>query len=87
MRLAPSGIPPHKSARGIRFTMLSGPHFVPVLIAYAALDGIEGPSTEAADHVARFARHRNRFEQIANEKYTRGQIEDDGSIAVRPDDV
>jgi uncharacterized protein DUF1488 len=87
MRLASTGLPAHTSARGIRFAMLNGPHFVHILVTYAALDGIEGQNKEVADYVARFAGRRDSLEQIANDKYARGQIEDDGSIAVRPGDV
>ena len=87
MSLAPTGYPAHKSIRGIHFTMRNGPQFVHVMVTYAALDHVEAPAAAGGDHVARFTRHRDRFEQVANIKFARGQVEDVGSITVLPGDL
>ena len=87
MSLAPTGYPAHKSIRGVHFTMLNGPQLVYVVVTYAALDGVEAPAATAGDYVARFTRHRDRFEQIANSKFARGQVEDVGSVTVLPGDL
>ena len=86
MDLSPTGYPAHKSIRGVHFTMLSGPQLVYVFVTYAALDGVEALAA-GGDYVARFTRHRDRFEQIANSKFARGQVEDVGSITVLPGDL
>ena len=86
MSLAPTGYPAHKSIRGIHFTMRNGPQFVHVMVTYAALDHVEAPAA-AGDYIARFTRHRDRFEQVANSKFARGQVEDVGSITVLPGDL
>ena len=87
MGLAPTGYPAHKSIRGVHFTMLNGPQFVYVLVTYAALDRVEALAAGGGDYVARFTRHRDRFEQIANSKFARGKVEDVGSITVLPGDL
>jgi hypothetical protein len=88
MRLAPTGYPPHKTVRGIRFAMRSDALFVHVLVTYAALESVEQRAASNGDNVwSQLAKHRDRFEQIANRKYACRQIEDDGSIAVHPADV
>jgi hypothetical protein len=86
MGLAPTGYPAHKSIRGVHFPMLNGPQFVYVLVTYATLDRVEALAA-GGDYVARFTRHRDRFEQIANSKFARGQVEDVGSIKVLPGDL
>jgi hypothetical protein len=88
MDISPTGYPAHKSIRGVHFPMLNGPQFVYVLVTYATLDHVEAPAA-AGDYVARFIimRHRDRFEQIANSKFARGQVEDVGSIKVLPGDL
>jgi len=86
-RLAPTGYPAHKSVRGIRFTLQNGPQLVDVLVTYAALDELEVPAEGGGDHYARFAKHRDRFEKVANHKYIRGAVEPDGSIELLPGDL
>jgi hypothetical protein len=86
MGLAPTGYPAHKSIRGIHLTMRNGSQFVHVMVTYAALDHVEAPAA-AGDYIARFTRHRDRFEQVANSKFARGQVEDAGSITVLPGDL
>ena len=87
MDLSPTGYPANKSIRGVHFTMLNGPQFVYVSVTYATLDHVEAPAAAGGDYVARFTRHRDRFEQIANSKFARGQVEDVGSIKVLPGDL
>jgi hypothetical protein len=88
MHLIPTGYPPHKTVRGIRFAMRSDALFVHVLVTYAALESVEQRADGNDDNVwSRFAMHRGKFEQIANRKYAGRQIEDDGSIALQPSDV
>jgi hypothetical protein len=86
MDLSPTGFPAHKSIRGVHFTMRDGPQLIYVSVTYAAIDHVEAPAA-AGDYVARFTRHRDRFEQIANSKFARGQMEDVGSIKVLPGDL
>jgi hypothetical protein len=62
MGLAPTGYPAHKSIRGVHFTMLNRPQFVYVLVTYAALDRVEALAA-GGDYVARFTRHRDRFDR------------------------
>jgi len=57
------------------------------LVTHAALDRIEKPADGDDGSVARFAKHRGRFEQVANDKYVRGDVEASGSIAVLPGDL
>ena len=66
--------------------MRNGTQFVHVMVTYAALDHVEAPAA-AGDYIARFTRHRDRFGQIANSKFARGQVEDAGSITVLPGDL
>ena len=88
MGLTPTGYPPHKTVRGIRFAMRSDALLVHVLVTYAALESVEQRAASNGDNVwSQFAKHRDRFEQIANRKYAGRQIEDDGSIAVQSADV
>jgi hypothetical protein len=57
---------------------------VDILVTHAALDRMEVPAGD--DYLARFDKHRASFERVANDKYARGEIEDDGSIALLPGD-
>jgi len=58
-----------------------------VRIYGGALDRIEAPGAGNSNYLARFAKHRESFERIANEKFIRNAIEEDGSIAVLAGDV
>jgi hypothetical protein len=60
---------------------------VHILVTHAALDRIEKPAAGDDGYVARFAKHRVRFEQVANDKFVRGDVEPSGSIAVLPGDL
>ncbi len=61
--------------------------FVPVLVAYAALQVIEWSPPGSGDYLTRFEKHRDQIERIANGKHQGGQVEEDGSIVVLRHDV
>jgi hypothetical protein len=67
--------------------MLDLGEIVHVLVTHAALDRTEDPAVSGGDYLARFAKHRDRFEQVVNAKYIRGAVEPDGSIEVLPGDL
>ena len=79
--------PAHETIRGVRFAMSDGVTLVTVLVAHAALQTIEWSPPGSGDYLARFKKHRDRLEQIASMKHGRGQIEEDGSIAVQKGDL
>jgi Protein of unknown function (DUF1488) len=86
-RLLPIGYPTNVTIRGVRFAMLDHlGSIVDVLVTHAALDRMEVPALDGGDYLARFAKHRESFERVANDKFVRGEAEDDGSIAVLPGD-
>jgi Protein of unknown function (DUF1488) len=87
MHLVPIAYPAHASIRGVQFAMLDLGMLVHILVTHAALDRIEEPTAGDEGHVARFAKHRGRFEQVASDKYARGDFEPSGSIAVHPGDL
>jgi hypothetical protein len=67
--------------------MPMGDTFVPVLVAYAALQVIEWSPPGSGDYLTRFEKHRDQIERIANGKHQGGQVEGDGSIIVQRHDV
>ena len=83
----PIAYPANVSVRGVRFAMLDQGQLVDVLVTHAALDRMEPPSVGNTDYLARFSKHRESFERIANDKFVRKVIEVDGSIAVIVGDV
>ena len=60
---------------------------VELLVTHAALDRIEIPKESGDDYLARFDKHRDSFERVADDKFVRGKIEDDGSIALLASDL
>jgi hypothetical protein len=62
--------------------MLHGPTFIPVLVTHDAVDDIEPASPGQGGQLARFNKHRDRFEQAASAKHQRGQFEDGGLVIV-----
>lgn len=87
MHLLPIAYPAHASIRGVQFAMLDLGMLVHILVTHAALDRVEKPTDGDVGYMARFAKHRVRFEQVANDKYVRGDVEASGSIAVHPGDL
>jgi Protein of unknown function (DUF1488) len=83
-RLVAIAYPANVTIRGIRFAMLDLGDLVDILVTHAALDRMEVSTGD--DYLARFDKHRASFERVANDKYARGEIEDDGSIALLPGD-
>ena len=83
----PIAYPANVSVRGVRFAMLDQGQIVDVLVTHAALDRMEPPSVGSSDYLARFAKHRETFERVANYKFIRNAIEANGSIAVLAGDV
>jgi hypothetical protein len=87
-RLLSTGYPANVTIRGVRFAMLDQLRgIVEVLVTHAALDRIEAHADGRADYLGRFEKHRERFERVVNDKFARGEIEDDGSVAVLPRDL
>lgn len=85
--LSPFGNPAWDTIRGVRFTMLHGPTFVPVLVTHDALDDVEKATAGDGGMLARFNKHRDRFELAASAKHQRGQFEEDGLVIVDVADV
>ena len=86
-RILPMAYPANVAVRGIRFAMMDQGHLVEILVTHGALDRMEPPSDGSTDYLARFAKHRESFERLANEKFIRNAIEENGSIAVLAGDV
>jgi hypothetical protein len=86
-RILPVAYPANVTVRGVRFAMMDQGQLIDVLVTHAALDRIEAPSVSGGDYLARFAKHRETFERVANDKFIRNAVEDDGSIAVLAGDV
>jgi hypothetical protein len=60
---------------------------VTILVTHAALDGIEAPGPASGTYLARFEKHRDKFEQIASSKHQRGQVEMSGAVLVDAGDL
>ena len=86
-RILPIAYPANVSVRGVRFAMLDLGDVIEILVTHGALDRMEPPGGSSNDYLARFAKHRESFERLANEKFIRNAIEEDGSIAVLAGDV
>ena len=86
-RLLPIAFPANVTVRGVRFAMLDLGQLIEILVTHGALDRIEAPGAGNSNYLARFAKHRESFERLANEKFIRNAIEEDGSIAVLAGDV
>jgi len=84
--LSPVALPPHKTVRGVQFAMLDGTALVIILVSQAALLAIERSPAGTGDYLTRFQKHRSAFEEIASNKHTRGQIEENGSIIIQQGD-
>ena len=86
-RILPVAYPANVTVRGVRFAMMDQGQLIDVLVTHPALDRVEPPSASGSDYLARFAKHRETFERVANDKFIRNAVEDDGSIAVLAGDV
>ena len=85
--LSSVGNPPRDTPRGVRFAMLYGPTFIPILVTHDALDDIERLPAEAGGHLACFNKHREAIEQAASTKHQRGQLEEGGAVIVQLGDL
>ena len=85
--ILPVAYPANVTVRGVRFAMMDQGQLIDILVTHGALDRMEPPIGGGGDYLARFAKHRESFERIANDKFGRGATEADGSIAVRAGDV
>jgi len=86
-RIQPMAYPANVTVRGVRFAMMDQGHLIEILVTHGALDRMEPPSAGCSDYLGRFAKHRESFERIANNKFIRNAIEENGSIAVLAGDV
>jgi uncharacterized protein DUF1488 len=82
MSLSSVGNPAWQSIRGVRFSMLNGPTLVPVLVTHDAVDEVEPTTPGDGGPLARFNKHRDKFELAASSKHQRGQFEEDGLVIV-----
>ena len=87
MSLSPISNPANETIRGVRFSMLSGAGLVTVLVTHAALDEIEASRPHADSYIGRFEKYRDKFEQIANSKHQRGQVELTGAVILHAGDL
>jgi len=71
---------------GVVFLMRDGTETVSVLVSLHALEDIDPPA-HSGEHLARFNEYRKQFEQIASDKFDRGQVERDGSVCIRGRDL
>jgi len=71
---------------GVLFTMYDGGRTISVLVSRHALEDIDRPQHGDA-HLQRFNEYRIQFEQIASDKYDRGQLEQDGTVCIRGRDL
>jgi hypothetical protein len=86
-RILPMAYPANVTVRGVRLAMMDQGQLIDVLVTHAALDRIEPPRVSGGDYLSRFAKHRESFERIANDKFIRNAVEENGSIAVLAGDV
>jgi hypothetical protein len=87
MSLSSFGNPAWDTIRGVRFAMRNGPMLVAVLVTHDAVDDVEKAAAGDGGQLARFNKHRDRFEQVASAKHQRGQLEEDGLVIVDVADV
>jgi hypothetical protein len=82
MTLSSVGNPAWDTIRGVRFAMLYGSTLVAVLVTHDAVDDVEPATAAESGQLARFNKHRDRFELAASAKHQRGQLEEDGLVIV-----
>jgi hypothetical protein len=82
MTLSSVGNPAWDTIRGVRFAMLYGSTLVAVLVTRDAVDDVEPATPGDGGPLARFNKHRDKFELAASAKHQRGQFEEDGLVIV-----
>jgi hypothetical protein len=85
--LSSVGNPAWQSIRGVRFAMRNGPTLVAILVTHDAVDDVEKATAGDGGLLARFSKHRDRFELAASAKHQRGKFEEDGLVIVDVADV
>ena len=85
--LSSIGNPAWVTIRGVRFAMRNGPTRVAVLVTHDAVDDVEKAAAGDGGPLARFNKHRDRFEQVASAKHQRGQVDEDGLVIVDVSDL
>jgi hypothetical protein len=80
--LSSVGNPAWQTIRGVGFAMRNGPTLVAILVTHDAVDDVEKATAGDGGPLARFRKHRDRFELAASTKHQRGQFEEDGSVIV-----
>ena len=87
MSLSSVGNPAWQSIRGVRFAMHNGPTLVAILVTHDAVDDVEKAPPGDGGPLARFNKHREKFELAASAKHQRGQFEEDGLVIVDVGDL
>jgi hypothetical protein len=80
--LSSVGNPAWATIRGVRFAMSNGPTLVAILVTHDAVDDVEKATAGDGGPLARFSKHRDRFELAASAKHQRGQSEEGGLVIV-----
>ena len=86
--LMPLGLPCTLDTQreGVSFMMKNGLLEVSVLVSRHALEEIDRREHGNA-YIERFNEYRRQFEEIANEKYAKGFVEQDGTVCIRSRDL
>ncbi len=71
---------------GVLFMMNDGGRSISVLVSRHALEDVDARE-HGSKHIDRFNEYRRQFEQIASDKYDRGQLEQDGTVCIRGRDL
>ena len=87
MSLTSFGNPAWDTIRGVRFTMLNGPTLVAILVTHDAVDDLAPATPGDGGLLARFSKHRDRFELAASAKHQRGEVEESGAVVVQVGDL
>jgi len=62
--------------------MRNGPTLVAILVTHDAVDDVEKATAGDGGLLARFSKHRDRFELAASAKHQLGKFEEDGLVIV-----
>jgi hypothetical protein len=87
MPLIPAAVPAVEDARlsSVRFVMKDGSRPVSILVSRPALEEVDGSPSQSCFET--FKRYRKCFERIASDKYSRGHVEQDGTVCIRAIDL
>ena len=87
MPLTPVLQDPTPQRQGLCFAMSSAGDTIGVLVSHEALRATGGPALVTGTYKAQFEANRALLEQVASDKFDRGQIEPDGSILITAADL